>query len=164
MFTIAGLYCERKQEDTCPLSWWGHPICGPCNCPTEKGFDPSCNKTTGECVCKVGTVFALKVPFLSWVRVLYITLTWYCYSLADVISCFVITRRITSDPRIATHVMPVSVTRSGLTGDRAIPSPVSVRAGTVWSAEGAMPVQASSPKLLWEVVKVREYLNSAAST
>ncbi len=56
----SGLYCERKQQEACPLSWWGHPICGPCNCNTEKGFDPSCNKTTGECVCKV------KISPLHW--------------------------------------------------------------------------------------------------
>ena len=89
MFTVAGLYCKRRQEDTCPLSWWGHPICGPCNCPTDKGFDPSCNKTTGECVCKVGTVFALKVPFLSFGRgiVHCQNLVLLLISLCDLMSC-----------------------------------------------------------------------------
>lgn len=37
----------------CPRGWWGNPICGPCNCETSKGFDPDCNKTNGECHCKV---------------------------------------------------------------------------------------------------------------
>ena len=58
---LVGLYCERKQEEACPLSWWGHPICGPCNCATEKGFDPSCNKTTGECVCKVNVISSFSI-------------------------------------------------------------------------------------------------------
>ncbi len=49
----SGRYCDQQQQSSCPLSWWGHPICGPCNCNTQKGFDPSCNKTTGQCVCKV---------------------------------------------------------------------------------------------------------------
>ena len=48
----SGQYCQNTIQQPCPASWWGYPICGPCNCPVQKGFDPACNKTTGECVCK----------------------------------------------------------------------------------------------------------------
>src|SRR4051794_19310344 len=44
-----GRYCEEPITETCPASWWATPICGPCNCPKDKGFNPICNKTTGEC-------------------------------------------------------------------------------------------------------------------
>ncbi|XP_061688101.1 cadherin EGF LAG seven-pass G-type receptor 2 [Syngnathoides biaculeatus] len=47
-----GHYCEKKTDLPCPRGWWGHKTCGPCNCPTERGFDSDCNKTTGECRCK----------------------------------------------------------------------------------------------------------------
>ncbi|RXM27960.1 Cadherin EGF LAG seven-pass G-type receptor 1 [Acipenser ruthenus] len=47
-----GHYCENKINQPCPRGWWGNSICGPCNCDTDKGFDPDCNKTSGECRCK----------------------------------------------------------------------------------------------------------------
>ncbi|XP_066580030.1 cadherin EGF LAG seven-pass G-type receptor 1 isoform X2 [Amia ocellicauda] len=47
-----GQYCENKIDQPCPRGWWGNSICGPCNCDIGKGFDPDCNKTTGECRCK----------------------------------------------------------------------------------------------------------------
>ncbi|XP_060713609.1 cadherin EGF LAG seven-pass G-type receptor 2 isoform X1 [Tachysurus vachellii] len=47
-----GRYCEKKTDLPCPRGWWGHKTCGPCNCPTDKGFDSDCNKTSGECRCK----------------------------------------------------------------------------------------------------------------
>ncbi|KAM9369337.1 LOW QUALITY PROTEIN: cadherin EGF LAG seven-pass G-type receptor 2 [Phaethornis superciliosus] len=47
-----GPYCEHKESPPCPRGWWGHPTCGPCSCDVTKGFDPDCNKTTGECHCK----------------------------------------------------------------------------------------------------------------
>ncbi|XP_018408005.1 PREDICTED: cadherin EGF LAG seven-pass G-type receptor 1 [Nanorana parkeri] len=47
-----GQYCENKVDLPCPRGWWGNPICGPCNCDVSKGFDPDCNKTSGECRCK----------------------------------------------------------------------------------------------------------------
>ncbi|XP_065710360.1 cadherin EGF LAG seven-pass G-type receptor 2 isoform X2 [Patagioenas fasciata] len=47
-----GPYCEHKESQPCPRGWWGHPTCGPCSCDVTKGFDPDCNKTTGECHCK----------------------------------------------------------------------------------------------------------------
>ncbi|XP_017552506.1 cadherin EGF LAG seven-pass G-type receptor 1 isoform X2 [Pygocentrus nattereri] len=47
-----GQYCENKVERPCPRGWWGSPMCGPCNCDINKGFNPDCNKTTGECRCK----------------------------------------------------------------------------------------------------------------
>lgn len=49
---FSGEYCERRIEQPCPSSWWGYPVCGPCRCNTELGYDPACNKTTGECRCK----------------------------------------------------------------------------------------------------------------
>jgi len=48
-----GRYCEQSINQTCPSSWWGSPICGPCNCPKDRGFDPSCDKQTGQCSCRV---------------------------------------------------------------------------------------------------------------
>lgn len=53
IFQFVGDYCEIEIEQGCPISWWGHPVCGPCNCPIHLGFNPDCNKTTGECYCKV---------------------------------------------------------------------------------------------------------------
>ncbi|XP_061869715.1 cadherin EGF LAG seven-pass G-type receptor 2 [Colius striatus] len=47
-----GPYCEHKEAQPCPRGWWGHPTCGPCGCDVAQGFDPDCNKTTGECHCK----------------------------------------------------------------------------------------------------------------
>ncbi|XP_058272722.1 cadherin EGF LAG seven-pass G-type receptor 1 isoform X1 [Hemibagrus wyckioides] len=47
-----GQYCENKAEKPCPKGWWGNPVCGPCSCDVSKGFNPDCNKTTGECRCK----------------------------------------------------------------------------------------------------------------
>ncbi|XP_064354330.1 cadherin EGF LAG seven-pass G-type receptor 2 [Dromaius novaehollandiae] len=47
-----GPYCEHRFDQPCPRGWWGHPTCGPCSCDGAKGFDPDCNKTTGECRCK----------------------------------------------------------------------------------------------------------------
>lgn len=44
----------NRESQPCPRGWWGHPTCGPCSCDVTKGFDPDCNKTTGECHCKVG--------------------------------------------------------------------------------------------------------------
>uniref|UniRef100_A0A4W5NLX5 Cadherin EGF LAG seven-pass G-type receptor 1a n=1 Tax=Hucho hucho TaxID=62062 RepID=A0A4W5NLX5_9TELE len=47
-----GQYCENTVEKPCPRGWWGNPMCGPCNCDISKGFNPDCNKTSGECRCK----------------------------------------------------------------------------------------------------------------
>lgn len=51
---FVGEYCEIEIEQGCPSSWWGHPVCGPCNCAIDRGYSPDCNRTTGECRCKVG--------------------------------------------------------------------------------------------------------------
>ncbi len=48
----SGQYCEKSMDQPCPATWWGKPICGPCNCPDDKGYDPICNKTSGQCNCK----------------------------------------------------------------------------------------------------------------
>ncbi|MEE6524373.1 hypothetical protein FKM82_023807, partial [Ascaphus truei] len=47
-----GPYCESRLDQPCARGWWGHPVCGPCNCDVSRGFDSDCNKTTGECRCK----------------------------------------------------------------------------------------------------------------
>ena len=44
-----------RVEKPCPQGWWGSPMCGPCNCDTSRGFHKDCNKTSGECRCKVKT-------------------------------------------------------------------------------------------------------------
>lgn len=48
-----GTYCEESLVQVCPSSWWGTPVCGPCDCNTDKGYDANCNKTTGTCHCQV---------------------------------------------------------------------------------------------------------------
>jgi len=48
----SGDYCEVRADQPCPATWWGTPVCGPCHCDESKGYDPACNKTTGECYCK----------------------------------------------------------------------------------------------------------------
>ncbi|ESO95836.1 hypothetical protein LOTGIDRAFT_231995 [Lottia gigantea] len=47
-----GRYCEIISPKVCPISWWGDPICGPCNCPTHFGFKSSCDKNNGSCICQ----------------------------------------------------------------------------------------------------------------
>lgn len=47
-----GRYCEHRMDHQCPKGWWGNQTCGPCNCDVNKGFDPNCNKTNGQCHCK----------------------------------------------------------------------------------------------------------------
>ncbi|XP_053440843.1 cadherin EGF LAG seven-pass G-type receptor 1 isoform X3 [Nycticebus coucang] len=47
-----GRYCESRIDLPCPKGWWGNPVCGPCHCAVSKGFDPDCNKTSGQCQCK----------------------------------------------------------------------------------------------------------------
>lgn len=53
--------CPREAQP-CPRGWWGHPTCGPCSCDVTHGFDPDCNKTTGECRCKVGPASPCHLP------------------------------------------------------------------------------------------------------
>ncbi|CAL1544536.1 unnamed protein product, partial [Lymnaea stagnalis] len=48
----SGKYCENQAPATCPAGWWGKPICGPCNCKADKGFEQTCNKDNGTCACK----------------------------------------------------------------------------------------------------------------
>ncbi|OQV23975.1 Protocadherin-like wing polarity protein stan [Hypsibius exemplaris] len=47
-----GDYCEEAVPQACAATWWGYPVCGPCQCDVVKGFDPVCNKLTGACQCK----------------------------------------------------------------------------------------------------------------
>nr|XP_023025805.1 protocadherin-like wing polarity protein stan [Leptinotarsa decemlineata] len=49
---LSGEYCESKQSQPCPASWWGYPVCGPCQCNTEAGYNPDCDKKTGKCHCR----------------------------------------------------------------------------------------------------------------
>lgn len=48
----SGDYCENKIAQPCPASWWGYPVCGPCHCDVEAGYNPDCDKITGECHCR----------------------------------------------------------------------------------------------------------------
>ncbi|XP_050548978.1 protocadherin-like wing polarity protein stan isoform X2 [Daktulosphaira vitifoliae] len=52
--SFTGEYCENELQESCPISWWGHHrgVCGPCNCRVDNGYNPHCNKTTGQCYCK----------------------------------------------------------------------------------------------------------------
>ncbi|XP_023558333.1 cadherin EGF LAG seven-pass G-type receptor 1 isoform X2 [Octodon degus] len=47
-----GQHCENRIDLPCPKGWWGNPVCGPCRCAVSLGFDPDCNKTSGQCQCK----------------------------------------------------------------------------------------------------------------
>ena len=49
---LSGAYCERETQQPCPANWWGYPVCGPCQCDVSKGFNPDCDKETGECRCQ----------------------------------------------------------------------------------------------------------------
>lgn len=48
----SGDYCENKQAQPCPASWWGYPVCGPCHCDVSAGYNPDCDKSTGKCRCR----------------------------------------------------------------------------------------------------------------
>ncbi|XP_031351868.1 protocadherin-like wing polarity protein stan isoform X2 [Photinus pyralis] len=48
----SGEYCENKVSQPCPASWWGYPVCGPCNCDTDAGYNPDCDKKNGHCYCR----------------------------------------------------------------------------------------------------------------
>lgn len=47
-----GRYCEEVSTQPCQDGWYGFPVCGPCNCSYELGFDTKCNKTDGTCYCQ----------------------------------------------------------------------------------------------------------------
>ncbi|XP_072387451.1 protocadherin-like wing polarity protein stan isoform X2 [Diabrotica undecimpunctata] len=49
---FSGEYCEIEQSQPCPASWWGYPVCGPCQCDVEDGYNPDCDKSTGKCHCR----------------------------------------------------------------------------------------------------------------
>ena len=51
----SGSYCEVIEQTTCAAARWGPPICGPCNCDAEKGFNTSCDRLTGQCSCLVSS-------------------------------------------------------------------------------------------------------------
>ncbi|KAG7177210.1 Cadherin EGF LAG seven-pass G-type receptor 3-like [Homarus americanus] len=51
-YEFSGEYCEVVLDQPCPTNWWGYPVCGPCHCAIEKGYDDDCNKTSGECHCE----------------------------------------------------------------------------------------------------------------
>lgn len=40
------------MSQPCPSSWWGFPVCGPCDCDIAAGYNPDCNKNTGQCKCR----------------------------------------------------------------------------------------------------------------
>ena len=47
-----GQHCEVAIDQPCPASWWGYPVCGPCQCDIEKGYNANCNKSNGQCTCQ----------------------------------------------------------------------------------------------------------------
>ncbi|XP_063598702.1 protocadherin-like wing polarity protein stan [Penaeus indicus] len=51
-YKFSGEYCEVVLDQPCPTNWWGYPVCGPCHCDVDKGYDGDCNKTSGECRCE----------------------------------------------------------------------------------------------------------------
>ena len=51
----SGRYCQNMAPLECPAAWWGNPVCGPCSCDTNKGFDKNCDKKNGTCICKVSS-------------------------------------------------------------------------------------------------------------
>ncbi|KAK4300812.1 hypothetical protein Pmani_027014 [Petrolisthes manimaculis] len=51
-YEFSGEYCEVVLDQPCPTNWWGYPVCGPCHCDVDKGYDGDCNKTSGECRCE----------------------------------------------------------------------------------------------------------------
>lgn len=60
-----GLVHVCRIDHQCPRGWWGSPTCGPCDCDTDKGFDPNCNKTSGHCHCKVSCKRTNVLSFIS---------------------------------------------------------------------------------------------------
>lgn len=48
----SGEYCENEVAQPCPASWWGYPVCGPCHCDLEAGYNPDCDKNNGKCHCR----------------------------------------------------------------------------------------------------------------
>ena len=51
-----GSHCETKISTECEDGYFKLPgkyECGPCNCDIGRSFDPTCNKTSGTCFCKV---------------------------------------------------------------------------------------------------------------
>ncbi|KAG8517967.1 Cadherin EGF LAG seven-pass G-type receptor 1 [Galemys pyrenaicus] len=50
--TLPPRFVFPRVDLPCPKGWWGNPVCGPCHCAVSRGFDPDCNKTSGQCQCK----------------------------------------------------------------------------------------------------------------
>lgn len=48
----SGEYCEMEHSQPCPAGWWGYPVCGPCDCDVNDGYNPDCDKETGKCHCR----------------------------------------------------------------------------------------------------------------
>ncbi|KAK3103496.1 hypothetical protein FSP39_019621 [Pinctada imbricata] len=48
----SGRYCQNVAQQPCAKAWYGYPICGPCNCSRELGFDTECEKSNGACICQ----------------------------------------------------------------------------------------------------------------
>lgn len=51
-FELTDEGCFERVVEECPSGWWGSGACGPCDCQTEFGYHPHCNRYTGECHCK----------------------------------------------------------------------------------------------------------------
>ena len=83
-----GEYCEVVLDQPCPTNWWGYPVCGPCHCNVDKGYDGDCNKTTGECRCEVSCCYhcifftTICIKLRNWIlKILLSWSSWLLFSL-----------------------------------------------------------------------------------
>ena len=56
MFVFLGQYCETRSQLPCRDEFFSSSdsgTCGPCTCDVSLNYNPVCNKTTGQCYCKV---------------------------------------------------------------------------------------------------------------
>ena len=61
LFLISGQFCETRSQLPCRDEFFSASdsgTCGPCNCDLRLEYNPVCNKTTGECYCKVSLELA----------------------------------------------------------------------------------------------------------
>lgn len=67
----SGKYCDEVLLQPCPDNWYGYPICGPCNCPSEMGFSGDCGTVTRECKCQVSMPCSVMKQILERRKFLY---------------------------------------------------------------------------------------------
>lgn len=137
----------HRVEKPCPRGWWGSPMCGPCNCDVSKGFNSDCNKTTGECRCKVWR-WDLLWAFQSGLIFYFI---FYPFIFIRILS--IALRTTTIDQKTATPVSPVTASIWVPCHAPATQRRVSVPARRVWLDVSATTV--TTPSLKWPARAVR---------